>query len=116
MYAKYFRFAGARVITARDGLEAVQLARFYLPDAILLDLAMPRMTGWEAVAELKREGRTKSIPIVTLTGHVFERSREDAVRAGADMYLTKPCVPEVIFKLILQLLRDAGPRTTRGRA
>ncbi len=108
MYARYFQFAGARVLTARDGLEAVHMATFFLPDAIVMDLAMPRMTGWEAIGQLKREHRTTRILIVSLTGHIFSRSKEDAVEAGVDLYVTKPCGPDVLFDLILQLLRGGS--------
>jgi CheY-like chemotaxis protein len=113
MYARYFRFAGARVITARDGIEAVQLGGFFLPDAIVMDLAMPRMTGWEAITLLKREPKTRGIPIVSLTGHVFARSKEDAVEAGVDLYLTKPCTPDILYAMILNLLRTGGPKNPR---
>jgi CheY-like chemotaxis protein len=116
MYARYFRFAGARAITARDGVEAVQLGGFYRPDAIIMDLAMPRMTGWEAIAVLKSEPKTRVIPIISVTGHVFARSKEDALSAGVDLYLTKPCTPDVLYGMILNLLRTAGQRSPGRRS
>ena len=109
MYASYFRFAGVRVLLARDGVEAVHAATFYQPDAIVMDLAMPRMTGWEAIGQLKREAHTRRIPIVSLTGHVYEDSRTEAIKAGADLFVTKPCRPDILLSLLLQLMRGDAP-------
>jgi CheY-like chemotaxis protein len=113
MYAGYFRFVGAIVVTASDGVEALQAVRDHHPDAVLLDLAMPRMTGLELLETLRRDPRHRDLPLVALTGQVGEGQQELALGAGADLYLTKPCLPHVAFNFIVQLLRgQSGPGRT----
>lgn len=110
MFAQHFRHNGATVLTARDGIEALQLTRLYRPDAVLLDMAMPRLTGWEVASDLKSDERTKNIPVIALTGQMFPGARELALRAGADLYLTKPCMPDVAYATILEALGQASPK------
>jgi two-component system phosphate regulon response regulator PhoB len=112
MYAGYFRFVGANVVIAQDGVEALQAVNHHHPDAVLLDLAMPRMTGLEVMKALRREARHRDLPVVALTGQVSEGQQEKALAAGADLYLTKPCLPHVVFNFIVQLLRG-GPGPAR---
>ena len=109
MYSGYFQFVGANVLTARDGIEALQVVYQYKPDVVLLDLAMPRMTGIEVLENLRRDSRTRDLPIIALTGQVAAGTQESALAAGADLYLTKPCLPHVVFSFIVQLLRGDGP-------
>ena len=115
MYSGYFEFVGAKAITARDGVEALQAIYQYQPDAVLLDLAMPRMTGWEALETIRRDAGRRDLPIVVLTGQIDSGVQERALSAGADLFLTKPCLPHVVFNFIVQLLRNGGaepqPRT-----
>ena len=113
VYEYQFRFFGADVVTASDGVEAMQFASLYQPDAILLDLAMPRMTGWEAARHLKETPQTRRIPIVALSGNLFAGAREVAQGAGADLFLAKPCLPRVAFETIVDLVRPE--RRRRGR-
>jgi len=115
MYAQHFRHMGATVLTAKDGVEALQLTHLYQPDAVLLDMAMPRLTGWEVASSMKKHEQTKNIPIIALTGQMFPGAKELALRTGADFYLSKPCLPDVAFATIMELLR--GPRKGgRGRS
>lgn len=115
MYAQHFRHMGATVLTAKDGVEALQLTHLYRPDAVLLDMAMPRLTGWEVASSLKKHDQTKNIPIIALTGQMFPGAKELALRAGADFYLAKPCLPDVAYTTILELLRGPGG-SSRGSA
>ena len=115
MYAQHFRHMGATVLTAKDGVEALQLTHLYKPDAVLLDMAMPRLTGWEVASSLKKHDQTKNIPVIALTGQMFPGAKELALRTGADFYLAKPCLPDVAYATILELLQ--GPaKSGRGRA
>jgi len=113
LYECQFRFFGADVVTASDGIEAMQFASLYQPDAILLDLAMPRMTGWEAARHLKGWPQTRRIPIVALSGNLFLGAREVAEGTGADLFLAKPCLPRVAFETILDLVRPERRRRQR---
>ena len=82
MYAAYLQFSGYRVAEATNGAEAVEQARATRPDIILMDLALPKMDGWEATRRLKSDERTKHIPIVALTGHALAGHAEGARQAG----------------------------------
>ena len=112
MYSGYFEFVGAKVISAYDGVEALQAIYQYEPDAVVLDLAMPRMTGWETLEALRRDPAKHRLPVVVLSGQVVPGTQEKALAKGADLFLTKPCLPHVVFSFIVQLLRgDADGRT-----
>jgi len=76
------------------------------PSVIIMDLAMPRMDGWEATKRIKANPATHDIPIIALTGHVIERSRERAIEAGADGYLTKPCYPDSLLAEVHRVMRE----------
>jgi response regulator NasT len=85
---------------ARDGLEAVELAREHAPDAILLDLALPRLDGIEATRRILAE---RSVPIVALTGRSRTLAAE-AVEAGASSYVLKPFVESELVGALFDAL------------
>jgi CheY-like chemotaxis protein len=82
--------AGFDVKIARDGLEAVEWARTLQPDLIVMDLSLPKLDGWEATRRLKEQPDTRHIPIVILSSHTEQASRDKARAAGCDAYHTKP--------------------------
>jgi chemosensory pili system protein ChpA (sensor histidine kinase/response regulator) len=81
---------GMRVLTARDGMDAVALLQDHVPDIILLDIEMPRMDGYEVAAHLRNDSRLKDIPIIMITSRVGEKHRARAIELGVDDYLGKP--------------------------
>ena len=81
---------GMRVLTAKDGVDAVSLLQENLPDIILLDIEMPRMDGYEVAAHVRSDPRLKNIPIVMITSRVSEKHRARAIELGVDDYLGKP--------------------------
>jgi chemosensory pili system protein ChpA (sensor histidine kinase/response regulator) len=81
---------GMRVLTAKDGVDAVSLLQEHLPDIILLDIEMPRMDGYEVAAHVRNDSRLKDIPIVMITSRVSEKHRARAIELGVDDYLGKP--------------------------
>jgi chemosensory pili system protein ChpA (sensor histidine kinase/response regulator) len=81
---------GMRVLTAKDGVDAVSLLAENLPDIILLDIEMPRMDGYEVAAHVRGDPRLKNIPIVMITSRVSEKHRARAIELGVDDYLGKP--------------------------
>lgn len=86
----YLEDSGATLVTARDGLEALASVAATRPDLILLDVMMPRMSGFQVCAKLKQDAGTKDIPIVVVTALNEVADVERAVELGADDFLTKP--------------------------
>jgi two-component system, cell cycle response regulator DivK len=110
MYAAYLQFSGYRVAEATNGVEAIEKTLELMPDIILMDLALPKMDGWEATRRLKLDERTRHIPIVALTGHALAGHAEGARQAGCDSFVTKPCLPDALVAEIQRMLslRDQG--------
>jgi chemosensory pili system protein ChpA (sensor histidine kinase/response regulator) len=100
---------GMRVLTAKDGVDAVSLLQENLPDIILLDIEMPRMDGYEVAAHVRSDPRLKNIPIVMITSRVSEKHRARAIELGVDDYLGKPYQEN-------QLLDAIEPLVNRRRA
>jgi cyclic di-GMP phosphodiesterase len=91
--------------TAQDGEEAVQKALAAPPDLILMDVSMPRLTGFEACRRLKADERTHLVPIVLVTGLVAREDRIQGIAAGCDDFLTKPVDSEQLIARTRNLLR-----------
>jgi chemosensory pili system protein ChpA (sensor histidine kinase/response regulator) len=81
---------GMRVLTARDGMDAVAMLQDHVPDIILLDIEMPRMDGYEVAAHVRNDPRLKDVPIIMITSRVGEKHRARAIELGVDDYLGKP--------------------------
>jgi two-component system cell cycle response regulator DivK len=113
MYADSLRFAGYRTLEASSGPEALQLALDRRPSLILMDLSLPGIDGWEVTARLKKDARTRHIPIVALTAHALQEERERAERAGCDAFVAKPCLPEELLTQVQRLLTTARGSSAR---
>ncbi|MGH8138671.1 MAG: Hpt domain-containing protein [Steroidobacteraceae bacterium] len=100
---------GMRVLTARDGMDAVTLLQDNVPDIILLDIEMPRMDGYEVAAHVRNDPRLKDVPIIMITSRVGEKHRARAIELGVDDYLGKPYQEA-------QLLDAIEPLVERRRA
>ncbi len=94
------------VETACDGVGAIEKARAWQPDLILLDVIMPQMDGFETCRELKKSTQTAHIPIVFFTASQESRLEEKALAAGAEGLVQKPFIDQV-FKMIAELLGEA---------
>ena len=79
-----------RMVTAANGLEAVERARDVRPDLVLMDLKMPVLDGWAATRRLKGDPMTATIPVIALSAQAMAGDRERALGAGCDGYLSKP--------------------------
>ena len=99
--------SGYEVVLALDGAQGVALAASDSPDLVLMDMSLPVLDGWEATRRLKANPLTRNIPVIALTGHVIERSRERAIEAGADGYLTKPCFPDSLLAEVQRVMKRA---------
>jgi chemosensory pili system protein ChpA (sensor histidine kinase/response regulator) len=78
------------VLTAQDGLDAIEKLRDQIPDLMLLDIEMPRMDGYELLDHVRADARLRHIPVVMITSRAGQKHRRKARKAGANAYLTKP--------------------------
>jgi CheY-like chemotaxis protein len=115
VYVLYLKFSGFRVAEAENGEEALRQAEALLPDVIVMDLSLPVMDGWEATRRLKRDPRTKRIPVVVLTGHALPEYARTAREAGCDLVITKPCLPDQLLEAIRRILDAPKARAKSGR-
>jgi two-component system, cell cycle response regulator DivK len=106
MYHEYLEFAGMAVVTAAAAPDGIAKAIDLQPDAIVMDLSMPGIDGFEATRVLKAVSLTRHIPVVALTAHSRDLPREWAVAAGLDGYLEKPLLPLDLATYIVDLLRE----------
>ena len=104
MYGAYLEFCGYRVVTAGDGIEALAAAQTEWPAVILMDLAMPRMDGWEAIRRLRVNPMTADIPIVALSAYACGDAPQRARDAGADLCVSKPCLPPQVARVVRAML------------
>lgn len=103
MWALYLRHCGYDVLTAGDGLEAVQIASTEVPDVIVLDLDLPGISGLEAARRLREGTATANIPLIAATGYSHTRQLQGAARDFAAV-LVKPCEPAVLVTAIERVL------------
>jgi DNA-binding response OmpR family regulator len=102
------RFAGYEVFAAPNGEEAVELASKVNPDLILMDVRMPRMTGYEACKVMKANPALKDIPVVFLTARGQETEIQQGLEAGAEEYLLKPFAPDQLTARVKAILAKFG--------
>jgi DNA-binding response OmpR family regulator len=104
------RFGGFEVEEAINGMEAVEKARKLRPDLILMDVRMPKQTGYEACRELKEADETKDIPIVFLSAKGQEAEIKQGLGLGAADYILKPFAPEDLSKRVAEILEETAGR------
>ena len=102
------RFAGHEVAAASNGEEAVQLAPKEKPDLILMDVRMPRMTGYDACRVMKADPNLKDIPVVFLSAKGQESEIQTGLDVGAEEYLLKPFAPDQLTDRVKAILAKFG--------
>jgi CheY-like chemotaxis protein len=108
--------SGYTVIEAANGSEALEHARASQPDLIVLDLHMPGLDGFSLVAELRRDARFASTPIIALTACAMVGDQERAKAAGFSTYVTKPVSILALRQRMLYLLENGASRKTASSA
>lgn len=101
--------AGYEVLRADNAERAMQMINEMLPDLVLLDWMLPRMSGVDFANTLRRESRTKTIPIIMLTARTEENDKIQGLNVGADDYITKPFSPRELIARIKAVLRRKAP-------
>lgn len=107
IYGQYLDHCGYRVVVARNGAEAVSAAQIHRPELILLDLRMPVMSGTDALRVIRADSALAGIPVVALTAHALEDERKEALAAGFDYVISKPCLPDQLVEVVRTILRSA---------
>ena len=98
------KYAGHEVFSTSNGEEAYQMATQIIPDLIVLDVRMPRMTGYEVCEQIKSNGRTQDIPVVFLSAKGQESEVKMGIDVGADEYILKPFSPEQLVERVKSIL------------
>ncbi len=102
------QLAGLDVLEAPDGRRALARARADRPDLVVTDIAMPDLDGFQLAEALRRDRRTRRIPLIFLSGQVADQNRVRACELGALAYLTKPFDPETFSKLVTDALAEVA--------
>ena len=104
------RFEGYETLAATDGTQALAVAASEAPDLVLLDIMMPKLSGWDVCRELRRRGI--DVPVIMLTARGEEVDRVLGLELGADDYVTKPFSLRELLARVRAVLRRPGPRHT----
>jgi len=101
-------FAGHQVTQAANGAEAVELAPKVKPDLIMMDVRMPKMTGYEACRQIKLMDEMKNTPVIFLSAKGQDEEVQTGLEAGAVAYILKPFSPEDLTRQIGDILKQNG--------
>jgi PAS domain S-box-containing protein len=117
--ASLLESAGARVVTAAGGLEAIDLARAHRPDIVFMDLKMHDLDGLEATRRLARDPATAAIPVIAVTASAFGNVRQTSREAGCVDYLSKPIRARLLFAMLqthlgVRFVSGSDPRLPRN--
>jgi chemosensory pili system protein ChpA (sensor histidine kinase/response regulator) len=93
------------VVTAKDGLDAVEKLQDKVPDVVLLDVEMPRMDGYELATYMKNDPRLKLVPIIMITSRTGEKHRQRALEIGVERYLGKPYQEADLLRNVQETLK-----------
>jgi two-component system, cell cycle response regulator DivK len=104
MYVAHLTMSGFEVIEAEDGAMAVAHTSERSPDAVVMDLSLPILDGWEATRRIKGDMRTRHIPVLALTAHDGSGELQRATEAGCDWFIPKPCPPDALATEVRRVL------------
>jgi CheY-like chemotaxis protein len=107
LYEECLARAGFEVMSAANGADAIEQARSAPPHAVLMDLQMPDVDGWEAIRRIRALALDPRPYILAVTAHIAEGSRVDAYEAGADDFVAKPISPDTICEIIRAALNNS---------
>lgn len=106
MISSLLKESGLNVISAGDGIEALEQIQQDRPDIVVLDIVMPRMNGYELCRRLKDNPKTKELPVVMCSTKGEEFDRYWGMRQGANAYIAKPFQPQELVSTVRKLLRN----------
>jgi DNA-binding response OmpR family regulator len=109
------KFSGFDVVQASNGIEAVEQAQAELPDLILMDVRMPKMTGYEACKQLKAIPTVRDIPVIFLSAKGQESEIQQGLEVGAEEYILKPFAPDELAKQVRTVLERVAQRKAQTK-
>jgi len=104
--SRFLEREGFRVMTAKDGAEALQMLQDQIPDLMLLDIEMPRMDGFEVAKNIRSSSRLRHLPIIMITSRTGDKHRERAFSLGVNKYMGKPYQEDLLLSNIRELLKQ----------
>jgi two-component system cell cycle response regulator DivK len=113
MYAEFLRHHGLEVACPADMIETMTLA--LKADVIVTELQLPGLDGYEFIQRLRADERTRQKPIIVVTSWAWQTERLRAEEAGCDLFLTKPCLPNVLLRHVRRAVAATNLRGVRGR-
>lgn len=122
MYSEFLRVAGFATAQATDGMDGLAQACTQVPDVVVTDMVLRGpMDGLTLTRRLRHDARTRHVRIIVLTGRTFQFDREEAERAGCDVFLTKPCLPDALAAEVWRLMDSVDdarkpPRSAQARS
>ncbi|VAW58988.1 Signal transduction histidine kinase CheA, partial [hydrothermal vent metagenome] len=93
-----------KVVTAKDGVDAVSQLQEIKPDVMLLDIEMPRMDGYEVASHVRNDPRLVDLPIIMITSRSGSKHKEKAMEIGVNKYMGKPFQEDELLKNIHELI------------
>src|SRR3989454_7630869 len=112
---RIIRASGHEALGAADGIAGLELARVEHPDAILVDLLLPRMDGWSLTHSLRSESWASKIPIIAVSALALPSDRARAIEAGGDDFVSKPFAPAELRAILLRYFPGGAPHVPLAR-
>lgn len=112
MYAEFLSVS-FEVLAAADAQQAIEIMRATPPDLLVTDLSLPGMDGFQLVAFVRKDASLRGLPVICLSGYGGHAHEQRAREAGCDRILQKPCMPDALSEIALEVLNGVRDRTAR---
>jgi CheY-like chemotaxis protein len=109
-YVEFLGMSGMNVLSAANADELRALLATHTPDVIVMDLHLPKVDGWTLIREVKSAEKTRNVPVLVVSAYVRPVDRDDALAAGCDAFIPKPCDPSDVLAELRRLIagQDRG--------
>jgi two-component system cell cycle response regulator DivK len=107
-YVEFLGMSGMTVLSAANADELRALLANHTPDVIVMDLHLPKVDGWTLIREVKSAEKTRRVPVLVVSAYVRPVDRDDAVAAGCDAFIPKPCDPSDVLAELRRLIAGRG--------
>ncbi len=111
---EWLHIAGLKTTVASNGKEALNYLEESIPDAVLMDIQMPEMDGFEATRHIRADPRYQNLPVIAMTAHALKGDREKCLQAGMNDHISKPIDPKILFSTLSRWLELSDPSPGAG--